>query len=278
MGGRDESGRHAEPPIPGFPLLYDLAACLRFFSRLPVPALPGEPDPHGPPDFRRAPRMLPLAGLLVAAPAALALVLAWEIRLGPFVAAALALAVGVLVTGAMHEDGLADVADGFGGGRTRERILEIMRDSRIGAYGGSALALGFALRLGALATLLDRTGALAALALLLAAALSRCAALIPMVRLAPARSDGAGAAVGAPDAATLAIAAGLCLVLALLVAALGLTLPGVLAMLVLAPAAAFGLTQLARARIGGQTGDVIGACQQAAEIAALVGLLAATPT
>ncbi|MBD8904657.1 adenosylcobinamide-GDP ribazoletransferase, partial [Methylobacterium bullatum] len=167
-------------------MAYDLAACLRFYSRLPVPRLPGEGDPHRLPDFRTLPRMLPLAGLILALPSALILLVAWALDLGPFLAATLALAVGTLVTGALHEDGLADVADGFGGGATRERRIEIMRDSRIGAYGGVALVLTLALRIGALATLLDRTGSLAALALVLAASLSRSAALAPMVLLGPA--------------------------------------------------------------------------------------------
>ncbi|WP_232627923.1 adenosylcobinamide-GDP ribazoletransferase, partial [Methylobacterium sp. Leaf118] len=189
------------PPFPGADLVYDLAACLRFFTRLPIPPLPDEPAPYGAPDFRTAPRMLPVAALLLALPAALVLVLAWEIRLGPFVAASLALAALALVTGAMHEDGLADVADGFGGGASRERCLEIMRDSRIGAFGGTALFLGLALRAATLATLLDRSGWLGAPALLFAASVSRSAALIPIAWLAPARPDGAGAAVGRPDRA-----------------------------------------------------------------------------
>ena len=274
---RRPAGPPVAPPIPGFTPLYDLAACLRFYSRLPVPALPEERAPHAAPDFRTVPRMLPLAGTIIALPAALTLVLAWALHLGPFVAAALALAVAALVTGAMHEDGLADVADGFGGGRTRDRRLEIMRDSRIGAYGASALVLAYALRLGALATLLDRTGWHAAPALVLAASLSRVAALAPMVLLDPARPGGASASVGQPTFATLGVATGTGVVLAGIGWGLGLPPLGLALMLVLGPAAAYGLTLIAKNRIGGQTGDVIGACQQVAEIAALIGLLAATP-
>ncbi|GEP09291.1 adenosylcobinamide-GDP ribazoletransferase [Methylobacterium gnaphalii] len=273
---RDDRADHT-PFFPGAGVLYDIAACLRFFTRLPIPPLPDEPAPYGTPDFTTVPRVLPLAGLLLALPAALVLVAAWELRLGPFVASALALAVLALVTGAMHEDGLADVADGFGGGRTWMRRLEIMRDSRIGAYGGTALVLSYSLRLGALATLLDRSGALAAVALLLVAAVSRSAALAPMVLLEPARPGGAGASVGRPTPPTVAIAAGICLLLGLIAWAAGLPLLGVVLMLALAPAAAYGLTRLARQQIGGQTGDVIGACQQVAEIFGLIGLLAATP-
>lgn len=273
----DDQTTPSTPFFPGAGVLYDIAACLRFFSRLNVPPLPDEPSPYAAPDFTTVPRVLPLAGLLLALPAALVLVAGWELRLGPFVASALALSLLALITGAMHEDGLADVADGFGGGSTWMRRLEIMRDSRIGAYGGTALVLAYSLRLGALATLLDRSGAHAALALLLAAAVSRTAALVPLVLLEPARPGGAGASVGRPTATTLAIAAGLCLALGLIAWGLGLPLLGVALVLVLAPAAAYCLTTLAKRQIGGQTGDVVGACQQVAEIAALIGLLAATP-
>lgn len=264
-----------EADWPGRGALYDLAGCLRFYSRLPVPQLPGEPDPHRSPDFTTLPRMLPLAGLVLALPAALVLAAAWWIGLGPFLAATLAVATLVVATGALHEDGLADVADGFGGGTTRERRLEIMRDSRIGAYGGAALVLSLALRIGALATLLDRTGTAAVTALILSAALSRVAALAPMVLLEPARPGGLSASVGRPSRASLATAGGLGLALALAACLLDLPLGGVALMILCAGLAAWGLTRLAQDKIGGQTGDVIGACQQVAEIAALVALVAA---
>ena len=264
-----------EADWPGRGALYDLAGCVRFYSRLPVPQLPGEPDPHRSPDFTTLPRMLPLAGLILALPAALMLAAAWAIGLGPFLAATLAVAILVVATGALHEDGLADVADGFGGGSTRERRLEIMRDSRIGAYGGAALVLALALRIGALATLLDRTGYAAATGLIVAAILSRVAALAPMVMLKPARPNGLSAAVGRPGRASQATALGLGVALALGAVPLGLPPGGVAPMILCAGLAALGLTWLARVMIGGQTGDVIGACQQAAEIAALLALVAA---
>jgi adenosylcobinamide-GDP ribazoletransferase len=242
-----------------------------------VPRLPGEGDPHGVPDFRTLPRMLPLAGLILGLPGAGMLLGAWGLGLGPFLAATLAVTVGVLITGALHEDGLADVADGFGGGATPARRLEIMRDSRIGAYGGVALMLSLALRIGALATLLDRSGAVAALALLLAAALSRGVALAPLALLPPARADGAGASVGRPSRSTLITAGAMSVVLTLFGLPLGLPPLGACLMLVLSASAALALTALARRAIGGQTGDVVGAAQQGAEIAALLGLVAAIP-
>jgi len=268
-----QTGGEAE--WPGREALHDLAACLRFYSRLPVPQLPGEPDPHRAPDFTRLPRMLPLAGVILAAPAALVLAAGWLGGLGPFLSATLAAATLAVTTGGLHEDGLADLADGLGAGGDRARMLTIMRDSRIGSYGALALFLALALRIGALATLLDRTGLPAATGLVLAASLSRVAALAPMVLLPPARSDGLSAAAGRPSHGSLAMAGLVGLALALAALALGLEPGGVTAMIVLCGLAAYGVTALARRRLGGQTGDVIGACQQAAEIAALLGLVAA---
>lgn len=124
--------------------LLDLIACLQFYSRLPIPVLAIErrgPAPHLMPDFRRIVRMLPVAGLIIALPAALVLALAQKLGLPPVLAAIFAIAALVATTGAFHEDGLADSADGLGGGMSRERELEIMKDSRIGAFGGAALIL-----------------------------------------------------------------------------------------------------------------------------------------
>jgi adenosylcobinamide-GDP ribazoletransferase len=269
-----------EPPPPAsgpWPPLRDLAACLRFYSRLPVPALPGETDGHAAPDFRTVPRMLPLAGLLIGLPGAVALVAALKLGLGPFLAATLALAFATLVTGALHEDGLADVADGFGGGATPARRLEIMRDSRIGAYGAAALFLSYALRIGALATLADRVGWRVAVVVLAVAALSRTAALWPLCHLGPARPDGAAHAVGRPSPATHATAWALCLAVLVLAGLLGLPWLGLCLAGLFAFVAAWTMTRMADRLVGGQTGDVIGASQQLAEIAALIALLIAIP-
>ncbi|GJE39206.1 adenosylcobinamide-GDP ribazoletransferase [Methylobacterium persicinum] len=264
-----------EADWPGREALHDLAACLRFYSRLPVPQMPGEGDPHRTPDFARLPRMLPLAGAILALPAAVVLAATWIGGLGPFLAATLAVGTLAATTGGLHEDGLADLADGLGAGGDRDRMLTIMRDSRIGSYGAIALFLGLALRIGALATLLDRIGAAAAIALVLAAALSRLAALAPMVLLPPARSDGLSAAAGRPTGSSLGVAAALGVALCLASLPFGLGLAGVAAMAGLSALAVWPVTSLARNKLGGQTGDVIGACQQVAEIAGLLGLVAA---
>jgi len=206
----------------------------------------------------------PLAGAVVGAIAAVALALALWLGLPPLPAAVLALAAGVLATGAMHEDGLADLADGFGGGATRERKLEIMRDSRIGSYGVVALVLSLAFRAGAIATLAPEG---AGWALIAVAAASRAAMPALLAALPPARTDGLGKAAGAETAP--AIPAALIGFAVLLPLGLGSAL-SVAAAVALAAAA---MAALARRQIGGQTGDVLGATQQATEIAAWMALL-----
>lgn len=253
----------------------DLAAALRFCSRLPIPLLPGEADPHAVPDVQRLARVLPVAGAMIGALGGAVVYLASALGLGPWVSAALAIAALTIVTGAFHEDGLADTADGFGGGATRERRLDIMRDSRIGSFGGAALILAFTLRIAGVATLAGRLDALgAAAAVVYAAALSRTAELIPLTLLPPARADGASASFGRPSLAALATAGLVAGALALfLVLAAALPLTGVALGFGLAAAVALGMARLSKRLIGGQTGDVAGAVQQLAEIAAYIGLL-----
>ncbi|MGL4635063.1 MAG: adenosylcobinamide-GDP ribazoletransferase, partial [Beijerinckiaceae bacterium] len=160
-------------------LCRDLAQMVRFYSRLPVPKLPFETDAHALPDFRTAPRMLPFAGLIIGLPGALMLLLLASINLPAAMAAGFAVAVSVLVSGAFHEDGLADTFDGLGGGTTPERRLDIMKDSRIGSFGGAALILGIGLRVVALTNLVEADSAFtAAVLMLVAAALSRSLGLI----------------------------------------------------------------------------------------------------
>ncbi|MGO4572767.1 adenosylcobinamide-GDP ribazoletransferase [Microvirga sp. 2TAF3] len=257
-------------------ILIDLARALRFYSRLPVPRLPWEQDPHALPDFRQLVRVLPLAGIVLGLLPAFVLVLALALDLGPWLAAILSVATATLTTGAFHEDGLADTADSFGG-TTRERRLAIMKDSLIGSYGSSALILSFALRIGALATLASRVDSSAVFAaILVAAALSRMAGLVPLVFLPPARPDGASQAVGRPARESFWLAAGFAAGMALLMGmAVRLPSSGIGLMLMFSALSGWALMRLAARHIQGQTGDVAGAAQQVAEIAALIGLLIA---
>jgi adenosylcobinamide-GDP ribazoletransferase len=253
--------------------LRDLAACLRFFTRLPLPALPFVESPHAPPDMARLALMAPVAGAIIGAIAGIALGLAYALGLPPLVGAALAISVLVLVTGALHEDGLADVADGFGGGATPAQRLEIMRDSRIGAFGAAALALLLILRVAALTALAGHGLALAVAALILAGAASRAFALLPLALLPPARGDGLGAGSARLRSGGASAAGGAALIIAALLGLVVLGLGHALLGFVLALGAAFAMTGVARRQIGGQTGDVAGAAQQLAEIACLIGLL-----
>jgi adenosylcobinamide-GDP ribazoletransferase len=255
----------------------DLARALRFYSRLPVPALPFETDPHALPDFRTMARALPVAGLIIGLVPAAVLAVGLVLRLGPWLSAALSVAAMTLATGAFHEDGLADTADGFGGGATPERRLAIMKDSLIGSFGASALALGFALRIAALATLAERVPAgTAAAAVVVAAILSRTAGLVPLTLLPPARRDGASFAVGQPTREALVLAAATAAALAAAIGTLaGLPPLGTGLMLALSALAGDALTRLSNRLIGGQTGDVAGAVQQVAEVLCLIGLLVA---
>jgi adenosylcobinamide-GDP ribazoletransferase len=250
----------------------DALAALRFYSRLPVPVFAFETAPHAPPNPDRLARGAALAGAVIGAVGAIVLAVALWLRLPPLVAAALAIGALVLAAGAFHEDGLADVADGFGGGRTPERKLEIMRDSRIGAFGGAALVLSLILRIGAVAALIERGGHPCA-ALILVGAVARAAGLAPLLLLDPARADGAGASAGRLDAGAAASGAAIALVVAALLGFGALGFWRAIFATLLAAAAALAMTTIAWRQVGGQTGDVAGAAEQLAEIAALCALL-----
>lgn len=248
--------------------------CVRFYSRLPTPMLPFEVEKHAAPDFRIEPVGLPVASLLIALPAMGVLALAVWLRLDVLLACALAIATGVIATGAFHEDGLADTADGLFGGHTVERRLEIMRDSRIGAFAGCAIMLSLLLRVAALAAVLRAGGLDAALgALAIAAMVSRVDGIRLLAVLPVARAYGASVAVGQPPV-RIAVAA-LALAVALIVPIWlmsGLPLAGVILAVGLSALVVSGLMSLARRLIGGQTGDIAGAVQQLSEIAIYLGL------
>jgi adenosylcobinamide-GDP ribazoletransferase len=251
----------------GSSLLIDLLICLRFFSRLPIPALGPEAAPHALSGFSRAARILPVAGALIGALAAGVLTLADALGLAPSIAAPLAIGALALLSGAMHEDGLADCADGFGGGTSVERKLEIMRDSRIGAFGAVALTLTLYLRIAGLTIVTGHALSLAITVLIGAAALSRAASLIPLVALPSARKDGAGFSAGTPKPAAFWAAASLAIIFGLAPLLAGAGAGKALLGVVAGAGAALALTALAKRQIGGQTGDVAGAAQQMSELA-----------
>ncbi len=256
----------------------DLAHCIRFYSRLPVPALPWEQDAHALPSFPRLVRIIPVAGLVIGLLPAAVLGFALLLDLGPWLAATLSATAMVLTTGALHEDGLGDTADSFGGA-TIEKRLEIMRDSRIGSFGASALFLSLSLRIGALAMIVARSDAAVAMAtVLIVASLSRTAGLMPLAFLPPARRDGMAQAVGQPSRETFWVAVAIAGAIAVVLGALaGLPPAGIALMLVLSGLSGIALTRFAERHLGGQTGDIAGAAQQVAEVVALIGLLTVLP-
>lgn len=252
----------------------DFLAVLRFYSRLPAPVMAFETDPHGLPDFTRAAWAIPLVGVLIGLTGAIIGFAAYLAGISMLIAATLTVGALVMTTGAFHEDGLADCADGFWGGATRERRLEIMKDSRVGTFGAAAVTLSLALRIFALAELFRLVGPMALVLVIGIAALSRPLALLPVLMLSPAQ--GSGLAAGVPMPGVLGLGVAVVIGLAVLsVGALSLDLlPGVFLTL----GAALGVLALgmalAQRKIGGYTGDVLGACQQLIEMSLLIGLSA----
>jgi adenosylcobinamide-GDP ribazoletransferase len=243
--------------------LQDLKAAAIFFTRVPI-AHDGSLTLA---DLRRAWRAVPAVGALIGLAGGIVFALALWLHLPAVAAALLAVLATAALTGALHEDGLADVADGMGGGDPDRRI-EIMRDSRIGAYGALALASSVGLRAAALAAIAGPGGAI--LALVAAHAVSRAAIPAVMSRFPPASEEGLGFNAGTPERLSLAVAVGFAAVLALI--ALG-PAAGVWA-LIAAAAAAVAVAALAQRLFRGYTGDVLGATQQAAEIAVLLAAAA----
>jgi adenosylcobinamide-GDP ribazoletransferase len=241
-------------------VITDLRMATSFVTILPV-AL-SKPAHDG--VLARATWALPVAGLLVGLAGALVYKAASRFGLAPNLAALLALATTTLITGALHEDGLADTADGLGGGRTRERKLAIMRDSQIGSYGVCALILSFGLRWNALAAIANPWAVTLALCAAHSAARAGLPALMSLVP--PARPDGLSAGAGSPPGRSVAAA----FALGTLVLALALGPGKALVGLILLSLAGLLLARLAIRQIGGQTGDILGAFEQSGEILILL--------
>ena len=243
--------------------LDDLRTAVAFLTRLPMP----HPQGATPQNFVRAHRMFPIVGAAIGAAAGLVCLGLRAIGVPDLAAAALALGASAILTGALHEDGLADVADGFGGGRDREAKLEIMRDSRLGTYGALILLVSFVAKLAALAAIPD---GFVVQSLIAAHALARGVLPAMSMSMAYARTDGLARNAGQPDSAIAATAA----VMALFIALLALSWTNAFWAAVMAGLCAAGMAWLAKRQIGGQTGDVLGGAEQLAETAILV-LLAA---
>ncbi len=240
----------------------DPLVALALLTRVPLPRLPDAAFARQ----AQASWAFPLVGLVIGAIAAGAAGIALSMGLPVWIAAGLALTAQIVTTGALHEDGLADTADGFWGGRSVERRLEIMKDSRIGTYGVLALVLSVGLRWAALSVVLSHTvWGVVAVGVAARMGLPAIMSALPSVR-----PNGLSDKVGDPPVSSVLLAGFVGLVL------VGLILGGTMAPVILATLLALALCgATARAKIGGQTGDVLGATQQITELACLLALAAA---
>jgi adenosylcobinamide-GDP ribazoletransferase len=253
-----------DPRAPTPPFFRGARAAMTFLTRVPVGGFP-----YSEADFRWSSAWFPFVGLLLGA--AQAVVFFAASRAGSFVAAALTVGVSMLLTGAFHEDGLADTADALGGAYERKRLFEILKDSRVGSFGAGALTVVLVLRIAVLA----RLGAAAPLALVLTQSLSRTPPIWMMVAMPYVTADDAAksrlvARAGAEQA--LVATAWPALAIAVAIAQRWLTLPEAAAMLAGVTVVALLGAQRFHARAGGITGDFLGATQQVCECAALLAL------
>lgn len=240
-----------------------LRLALQFLTRLPVSA------PYSQEAMRQSPRWYPAAGIVVGALAGLVFVVGdWVLT--PQLAVFLAVASAVTITGALHEDGFADACDGLGGVRPKERVLEIMRDSRIGAYG----VLGLIFMIGTKGLALSSMPATDVFFVLIAGhTASRAAMVWVMASSDYAREKGAGSAVaGGIDRAALLVAL-TTTALALLPLVFCVRLDAILCGLGGLVLAQFLMRRWYEPRLGGYTGDCLGAVQQCSEVGFYLGLL-----
>jgi len=253
---------------------------LQFFTRVPMPGPVAAWVGYSPAMQQASLAYIPLVGAVVGGVAALgcyaALCLLPGVAAASWVAAVFSTILTVMLTGAFHEDGLADLADGIGGAVSRERALEIMKDSRIGSYGAIALALALLFKVSLVAALAQADPALAAWTLFAAHAFSRLApvgvaARLPNVR----REDAKSVATARPPARRTVLAAVGWAVLALAVAAIARPGAWWVAGAVASGLAWLEMCRLLRRRLQGHTGDALGATQQVCELAFYLGVLLA---
>lgn len=246
--------------IPLMNFLKDIRIVTGFMTRLPVTW----PQNSTMADLAGAMWAMPVVGVIVGMITGLALWLGGLFPWPVVVTVIIAVMVQILVTGALHEDGLADVADGFGGGVTARQKRDIMADSRIGSYGVLALIISVTLKIVLLGT--PPTWADTFFIWTAAMVLSRGVLPVVMIMFSAAKTDGLGANAGKPSATC----AGTALLLAFIIA--GILIPWLAAItaVIMVFMTAFLLASLAKFQIGGYTGDVLGTIVGASEIVALM--------
>ena len=244
--------------VTGF-TLGDIPAAIGLLTRLPITVDTTKATARGAAAAWAYPLVGALIGVILAAFVAL---FSWQ-GLPVGIIAALVLAISAIITGAMHEDGLADAADGLWGGWDRARRLEIMKDSRIGVYGVLTLALSLLIRwmgVTALIALDIYWGAFIAMGVL-----SRSSMVVLMTLMTNARQTGLSQSVGRPAPLTGCVAVGIAVLIAVLCGHWALVIAAGMTLVVCAV--------IAQAKIGGQTGDILGATQQVTEIVMLLVLI-----
>ncbi|NTJ42615.1 adenosylcobinamide-GDP ribazoletransferase [Agrobacterium larrymoorei] len=250
--------------------LTDVMRALGFLSRIPVNDIFFENHDS---TMTRTAGVFPVAGVMITLPSALLIFLLGQYGADPLLSATIAVGASIALTGALHEDGLADTADGFGGGRSKERALEIMKDSRIGTYGAVALCFSFLIRAAALAVLIRELSPVAAACCMVAVAcLSRGAMVWHWQALPGAREAGVAASAGQPGEAERNRALIIAAVMSLLLTLPALPVLPVVIALAAPLLATYIFNRLCLRRIEGHTGDTIGATQQITEIVMFVAL------
>ena len=241
-----------------------LRIAMEFLTRIPV----GEIKERHRRPLAESVWMFPVVGALVGLIGGSAYYFSNILGLPPLISAAITVGALYVTTGGLHEDGLADVADGFGGGNDRQQKLTIMRDSRTGTYGVAAIFFSMALRVLAIANLSDVSMVITAL--FVSGALSRASIGLVMAVLRVARPDGLSVMAGRPGAGQAFAALGIALVSAIvllgIVHGVGITAITVVTI--------FFLAVLAKKQIGGQTGDVLGMIAQCVEVVVLLAISA----
>ena len=247
----------------------EMRAAAAFLTRLPARWF--RVDATVAPNFRQAARVFPVIGAFIGLAGGLVLAIASLLGVAPLVGAVLAVATTVIITGGLHEDGLADFADSLGGSTT-ERKLEIMADSRIGAYGALALILSVSARIAAIAAIAAAVGPLKATLVLIAAeAVSRAALVRLWHDLPSAKLGGLSNDAGVPDQNAMLVALATAAVIAIVFSLPAVGLWATVLAALLAIIATWAAVRIVARTLGGRTGDTLGACQQVAVIAFLVG-------
>lgn len=239
---------------------WDIIVAGTLLTRLPLPQVPQSA-------FERQTKSVwafPIVGFVIGILSCVAGMIALALGMSASITAGVMLGISMILTGAMHEDGLADCADGFWGGYDPARRLEIMKDSQIGTYGVLALLITIGLRWLALSAVISIGFA----GVIVAAVLSRGVLPALMSMLNHARNTGLSHSVGRPTAQNAVIASGIAGVLSLFLIGFG-----AIGAIAIAALVALGMAQLAKAKISGQTGDVLGATQVLSETAILLWLI-----